>query len=218
MLPETLVAGFLAACLTIFYGVNVYNLKKFHKVKKGLKYQAEVKLPRGPLFVLAALGTFALFIESASYIILVFVGFHKVLIDSWLQLRFPFDSSVQAVGLFLTAFGYSLFIWSVLARGRYATSWEMPENHKLVTWGPYSYVRHPAYLAYFILFIGLPLTLLNLITIIPLIAVPGYIRIANIEEELLTKRFGNEYRQYQQTTGKFFPKRKSQTRRRMVQN
>lgn len=83
----------------------------------------------------------------------------------------------------------------------------MPENHKLVTWGPYRYVRHPAYLAYFILFIGLPLTLLNLIAIIPLIAVPGYIRIANIEEALLTKRFGNEYQRYQQATGKFFPKR-----------
>lgn len=70
-------AGFLVACLTIFYGVNLYNLKKFRKVKKGLKYQAEVELPRGPLFVLAALGTFALFIESASYIILVFAGFQR---------------------------------------------------------------------------------------------------------------------------------------------
>lgn len=210
MLPETLVAGFLAACLIIFYGVNLYNLEKFRRVKKGLKYQAEVKLPRGLLFVLAAFGTFVLFIESAIYIVLVFTGFQKALTDSWLQIRFPFDSLVQVIGLSFTAFGYFLFIWSVLARGRYATSWEMPEKHKLVTWGPYRYVRHPAYLAYFTLFIGLPLTQLNLIAIIPLIAVPGYIQIANIEEELLIKRFGEEYQRYQRTTGKFFPKRKSQ--------
>ncbi|MBS7636575.1 isoprenylcysteine carboxylmethyltransferase family protein [Candidatus Bathyarchaeota archaeon] len=187
----------------------MYNFEKFRKVKKKLKHQAEVEHPKGLLFVLAALGTFAFFIESASYIILVFTSFHKVLTNSWLQLRFPSDSLVQAVGLLLTAFGYFLFIWSVLSRGRYATSWEMPENHKLVTWGPYRYVRHPAYLAYFILFAGLILTLLNLIAMIPLIAVPGYIKIASIEEELLIKRFGNEYQQYQQTTGKFFPKRKS---------
>lgn len=211
MLPETLVAGFLAACLIIFYGVNLYNLEKFRRVKKGLKYQAEVKLPRKLLFVSAAFGTFVLFIESALYIVLVFTGFPKALTDSWLQTRFPFDSLVQVIGLSFTAFGYFLFIWSVIARGRYATSWEMPENHKLVTWGPYRYVRHPAYLAYFILFIGLPLILLNLIAIIPLIAVPGYIRIANIEEELLIKRFGGEYQRYQRTTGKFFPKRKSQS-------
>ncbi|MGC8999054.1 MAG: methyltransferase family protein [Candidatus Bathyarchaeia archaeon] len=86
----------------------------------------------------------------------------------------------------------------------------MPENHKLVTWGPCRYVRHPSYLAYLILFIGLSLTLLNIVALIPLIAIPGYIQIASIEEELLIKRFGKEYQQYQQTTGKFLPKRKCQ--------
>ena len=208
MLPETLVAGSLAVCLIIFYGVNLYNLKKYRKMKEGLKYKAEVESPRGPPFVFAALGTFAFYIESALYIVLVFTGSHKFLTDSWLQLHFPFDSWVQAIGLSLTALGYFLFTWSVLARGRYATSWEMPENHKLVTWGPYRYVRHPSYLAYLILFISLPLTILNLVALIPLIAIPGYIQIASIEEELLIKRFGKEYQQYQQTTGKFLPKRK----------
>jgi len=208
MLPEPFVAGLLAVCLIIFYGLNLYNFKRFRRLKKGLKYKAEVELPRGPVFVLAALGTFAFFMISAFYVILVLAGFHKVLIDSPLQLRFPFDSWVQVAGLSLTAFGYFLFIWSVLARGRYATSWEMPENHKLVTWGPYRYVRHPAYLAYFILFSGLFLTLLNLLAMIPFIAIPGYIQITIIEEKLLEKRFGDEYRRYQQTTGKFLPKRK----------
>lgn len=198
----------MAVCLIIFYGLNLYNFKRFRRLKKGLKYKAEVELPRGPVFVLAALGTFAFFMISAFYVILVLAGFHKVLIDSPLQLRFPFDSWVQVAGLSLTAFGYFLFIWSVLARGRYATSWEMPENHKLVTWGPYRYVRHPAYLAYFILFSGLFLTLLNLLAMIPFIAIPGYIQITIIEEKLLEKRFGDEYRRYQQTTGKFLPKRK----------
>lgn len=176
-------------------------------MKKGLSYQAEVEPPRGLFFVFAMFGTFVFFMESALYIILVFAGFHKVLTDSWLQIRFPFDSWVQALGLSLTAFGYFLFVWSVLARGRYATSWEMLENHKLVTWGPYRYVRHPAYLAYFILFVGLFLTLLNLLAIVPFIAVPGYIRITSIEEELLIRRFGEEYLRYQQATGKFLPKR-----------
>jgi protein-S-isoprenylcysteine O-methyltransferase Ste14 len=208
MLPEPFIASSLAVCLLIFYGLNLYNFKRFRRLKKGLKYKAEVELPQGPEFVLAALGTFAFFMISAFYVILVLAGFHKVLIDSPLQLRFPFDYWVQVAGLSLTAFGYFLFIWSVLARGRYATAWEMPENHKLVTWGPYRYVRHPAYLAYFILFSGLFLTLLNLLAMIPFIAIPGYIQITIIEEKLLEKRFGDEYRRYQQTTGRFLPKRK----------
>jgi protein-S-isoprenylcysteine O-methyltransferase Ste14 len=71
-------------------------------------------------------------------------------------------------------------------------------------------VRHPSYLAYFILFTGLFLTLLNIVAIIPLLAIPGYVRITAIEEELLTRRFGDAYKQYQQETGKFWPKRKRQ--------
>ena len=106
----------------------------------------------------------------------------------------------------MTAFGYFLYIWSVLARGQYATSWAMPEDQKLVTWGPYRYVRHPSYLAYFILFIGLFLILLNLIALVPLIAVPGYVHIATVEEELLIRRFGEEYIAYRDATGKIFPK------------
>jgi protein-S-isoprenylcysteine O-methyltransferase Ste14 len=109
--------------------------------------------------------------------------------------------------MLLTAFGYFLFVWSVLARGRYATSWDMSEDHKLVTWGPYRYVRHPSYAAYFILFAGLFLMLVNLIAVIPFIAIPGYVQITNIEEELLAKRFGDEYAHYQRITGKFFLKR-----------
>lgn len=115
---------------------------------------------------------------------------------------------MQLAGILATAFGYALFIWSVLARGRYATSWEMPEKQKLVTWGPYSHVRHPSYLAYFILFIGMFLTFLNLIAVIPFIAIPGYLHIATVEEELLTKRFGEAYLEYQCATGKFFPRGK----------
>jgi protein-S-isoprenylcysteine O-methyltransferase Ste14 len=71
-------------------------------------------------------------------------------------------------------------------------------------------VRHPSYLAYFILFTGLFLTLLNIVAIIPLLAIPGYVRITAIEEELLARRFGDVYKQYQQETGKFWPKRKRQ--------
>jgi protein-S-isoprenylcysteine O-methyltransferase Ste14 len=162
------------------------------------------------VLAIAALGTFTLFIESAAYPILVFLNVQRILTDSWLQLHFLYDSWAQAVGISLTAFGYFLFIWSVLARGRYSTAWEMPENHKLVTWGPYRYVRHPSYLAYLILFAGLFLALLNMVAIPLLLAIPGYVHITAVEEELLTRRFGDAYKQYQQKTGKFWPRKKKQ--------
>ena len=210
MLADLVVAVLLAMCLAVFYSANLYNLLKFRRRKKGVKYKAEVKVPHEPALALATLGTFALFSESAAYSILVFLGKQEIWTDSWLQLHFLYDSWVQAVGISLTVFGYFLFIWSVLARGRCSTAWEMPENHRLVKCGPYRYVRHPSYLAYFILFTGLFLTLLNIVAIIPLLAIPGYVRITAIEEELLARRFGDAYKQYQQETGKFWPKRKRQ--------
>jgi protein-S-isoprenylcysteine O-methyltransferase Ste14 len=210
MLADLVVAVLLAMCLVVFYSANLYNLLKFRRSKKGAEHSAEVEGSHEPVLALAALGTLALFIESAAYSILVFLNLQSVLTDSWLQLHFLYDSWVQAVGISLTVFGYFLFIWSVLARGRYSTAWEMPENHRLVKCGPYRYVRHPSYLAYFILFTGLFLTLLNIVAIIPLLAIPGYVRITVIEEELLARRFGDVYKQYQQETGKFWPKRKRQ--------
>jgi len=212
MLTSQVIAIFLTACLTIFASINLHNITKSNASKQGSKYKAEVEHPSGPIFALAALGTVIFFLESVLYIILVFTGLHTIISRSLLQLQFPFDSWVQSAGIIMTAFGYTLFIWSVLARGKYATSWEMPENQKLVTWGPYSYVRHPSYLAYFILFIGLFFTLLNLIAVIPFIAIPGYIHITTVEEELLTKRFGGAYLKYQSATGRFFPRKKQRVR------
>ncbi len=208
MLPDSAVATFLAVCLTIFVAVNLLNMAKHAGNKKSASYKAEVEQPTGlPLF-LVALGTGLFFLESVLYTILVFGGLGTAMSNSVFQLRFPLDSGVQLIGTIETAFGYALFLWSVLARGKYATSWEMPENQKLVTWGPYRYVRHPSYLAYFILFIGLFLTLLNLIAAVPLVAIPGYVRVAVKEEELLTKRFGEAYTEYQRATGMFFPRKK----------
>jgi len=206
MLLDLAIAAFLAICLTVFVVINLYNMVKSSASKQDLKYKAEVKRPSGPIFAFAALGTGVFFLESVLYLSLVLTGFYTDISDSFFQLRFLYDSWVQLIGMFATTFGYALFLWSVLARGRYATSWEMPETQKLVTWGPYRYVRHPSYLAYFILFAGLFLTVLNLITLIPLIAVPSYLHVATIEEALLTKRFGKAYLEYQHKTGKFFPK------------
>ena len=208
MLAESLIAGVLAACLALFCFVNVYNLGKFRAYRGRTAYSTTAERPGGFVFALTAFGTLFFFLESVLYVVLVLTGLEGISAYSLFQLHFPYDSHAQIVGLLMTVLGYALFVWSVLARGRYATSWDMPENHKLVTWGPYSYVRHPSYLAYIILFVALFLTTLNAIATIPLVAIPGYLRIADREEEMLTAAFGKAYMEYQRTTGKFIPKRK----------
>jgi len=160
------------------------------------------------MFSFAAFGTLLFFLESILYSFLVFTGISSTLNIFFLQLQFQYDSYVQIVGIVVTGAGYFLFIWSVVARGKYAVSWAMAENHRLVTWGPYRYVRHPSYLGYFLMFFGLFLIWLNLVAMVPLAAIPGYAQVAAKEEELLMRRFGEEYIRYREITGRFFPKRK----------
>jgi protein-S-isoprenylcysteine O-methyltransferase Ste14 len=58
------------------------------------------------------------------------------------------------------------------------------------------------------MFFGFFLIWLNLVAMLPLVAIPGYVQLTAKEEELLTRRFGEEYLRYQKTTGRFFPKRR----------
>lgn len=213
MLPEILTATFLGACLGIFYLVNLINLirNRMRRKAQAMREKPQQKTPEPPKTLtlgLAAFGTMVFWLGSIFYVLLVFADVLPYFNGFFLPLRFPFDSYVQTLGIILTAFGYFLFTWSVIARGRYATAWEMPGNHKLVTWGPYKYVRHPSYLAYFIMFPSLFLIWLTWIALIPIVAIPGYLQIVREEEQMLIQKFGDEYITYQKTADQFFPKLK----------
>jgi len=56
------------------------------------------------------------------------------------------------------------------------------------------------------MFFGIFFLLQNLVALVPLIAIPGYVRLTTHEEQLLVARFGNAYVEYQKRTGRFLPK------------
>lgn len=81
------------------------------------------------------------------------------------------------------------------------------KEHRLVTSGPYRWVRHPLYVMGFTAYTGFALLAEN--WFIALMAVVGlvFLRIRlEKEEALLIERFGDAYRQYMQRTGRFLPK------------
>ena len=205
-LVEVISAEVLTLCLIIFFSVNMWNLWRFRGERRAKRCYAEHPPPRGLPSWAAAFGTLAFWGETLFYIVLVFSGCIRWVNATPLRFRFLCDFAFRWLGLFLMVLGFVLFGWSVLARGRYAVSWEMPEDQRLVTWGPYRFVRHPSYLSYFLMFVGLFLLWLNLLAVIPLLAIPGYVHVAKEEEKLLIKRFGEEYAQYQRKTGRFLPK------------
>jgi protein-S-isoprenylcysteine O-methyltransferase Ste14 len=205
MLPGSIIAGVLLMSLALFFAVNLQNVMKVSRVRRDKKAHAEVERPSGFFISLAALGTFAFFAEALLIIYLGSVG-HIYLFMPVLQLEPPFGSTLQALGLALVVSGVLVFVWSVLARGRYSVAWEMPEDQQLVTWGPYRYVRHPSYMGYMLMFSGLFLVWLNLVALVPMTGIPGYMALAKPEEELLMSRFGQMYQEYMRSTGRFIPR------------
>lgn len=192
-------------CLVLFAVVNLDNLLRYHAGFSAVSETPGIAQPMAVPLLLAGVGTVAFFLESLLYVVL---GFSGGMFQSFglgglgmgqMNLSTPF-------GLLVMVVGYVIFIWSVLVRGRYAVSWQMPANHKLVDWGPYRYVRHPSYLGYFLMFTGLLLLWQDPLTLVPLVGIPGYVLITRREEEMLVTRFGQKYVQYQRNVGRFFPK------------
>jgi len=206
MSHEIPVAVFLLVWLAFFILVNLHNTLFLHRRGVSAHARAKVRRPSGLAVAIAALGTGLYFLEVCLYAVLALGGKLAPLHDPLSDALSPFTSYTLVPGLVLTSMGYGLFIWSVIARGRYAVSWAMPEDQRLVTWGPYRYVRHPSYLGYFLMFLGLFFLWPTLFSLVPLAAILGYWRVVPAEERVLLERFGNAYAEYQKRTGRFFPK------------
>ena len=81
------------------------------------------------------------------------------------------------------------------------------EKARLVTRGPYNYIRHPSYTGSLLILTGLSLTIGTWLGslfafVVSLIAHEYRIR---VEEEALREAFGSDYEEYEKRTWKLFP-------------
>jgi protein-S-isoprenylcysteine O-methyltransferase Ste14 len=201
----SLIESVVAACLALFIVVNLDNLLRYNAIRSSASSKPEIEKRIAAPLLLTGIGTVAFFVESFLYVIQDYWENLHVLVSST-DIGMIRVGLLQYVGAFVMVLGYVIFIWSVLVRGRYATSWQMPEDHRLVDRGPYRYVRHPSYLAYFLMFTGFLLMWGNFLALVPLVAVPGYVMLTFREEEMLVAKFGERYVQYRKHVGRYLPK------------
>ena len=135
-------------------------------------------------------------------------GFLYVLMPSWIaaaSLNLP--STARWIGIVLGLSGIGIYWWVLHSLGR---QWSLflviKENHQLIDFGPYRWVRHPMYTVFF--FMGFTFFLISSNGLIGLSWFGLFVSILSRitqEESLLIDQFGDQYRGYMQKTGRFFP-------------
>jgi protein-S-isoprenylcysteine O-methyltransferase Ste14 len=129
-------------------------------------------------------------------------------------LRFRVGSFEQSnwlsvgIGLMVMVFGTFFNIWGRKYLGdNWANQIKIYDNHKLVTGGPYKFVRHPLYASLIWMFYASSFIYANwaVFIVTTVIFVPFMYYRAKQEEKLLTQQF-EEYKIYAKKTGMFFPK------------
>ena len=119
-----------------------------------------------------------------------------------------FHQIIFMVGIFLIWFGVIFRFWSIQTLGKYfRTIVLIQRDHDLITTGPYSYLRHPAYTGSLLTLLGIGLCLGNWLSSLVVLAtiIAGYFWRVRVEEKLLREHFGRKYDEYKKHTWAIIP-------------
>jgi protein-S-isoprenylcysteine O-methyltransferase Ste14 len=179
------------------------DVKKVRRRDNSQLSESDVRIPTRTLQIVGVTTILAFILVFVLSLIWI-LNLNVAILEIFVPLIDP-PFLIWITGLLVLSAGILLHGWSRFIRNSLASNWEMNEEHPLFTNGPYARIRHPSYTSYFLSFIGLFLLVPSLLTMLPIIGIWGYYRIAEKEEEHLLKHFGEAYSQYMRRTERFFP-------------
>jgi protein-S-isoprenylcysteine O-methyltransferase Ste14 len=112
------------------------------------------------------------------------------------------------LGAALATAGALLTIWVMVMIPSLSTGHYVLPGQQVVARGPYAWVRHPGYLAVFLIWFGLAFAFASLpiLLVTLLYVVPAYWLYVRSEERMMLEEFGEPYRVYRERTGMFLPR------------
>ena len=122
------------------------------------------------------------------------------------SLRIP--GPYRAVGLIVMGLGLAIRIWAIAVLGNaFRTTVEVDPGQRVVSTGPYEWVRHPSYTGLLLIMSGFGLAegswlALAACTVVPL---PALLWRIQVEEAELNRVLGDAYRAYQTHTKRLIP-------------
>jgi protein-S-isoprenylcysteine O-methyltransferase Ste14 len=121
----------------------------------------------------------------------------------------PSAAGAAWAGLAAALAGAVLAAWGKIhLRHGFTVSLAVRRGHRLITTGPYAWVRHPIYTGLLLLMLGGSLVYNSAVTLLLLMLPFGgfFYWQSVVEEELLVQHFGEAYRRYQATVGRLIPR------------
>lgn len=140
-----------------------------------------------------------------SYLLMPFYVF-----TSWLDFaHMTLPAWVRWVGVLINCFSIGLFAWTHKTLGaNWSGILEISKDHRLMTEGPYRYVRHPMYSTFFVGALGILLLSANWFIGVAHLGAVTWMYLARVdsEESMMIEHFGDVYRQYMSTSGRLLPR------------
>lgn len=115
---------------------------------------------------------------------------------------------VQIAGLLVIFIGAFLFIWARRVLGHfYSGHVSVIEGQPLVQHGPYHIIRHPAYVGYLLISLGISLGFSSLggFAAVIFILLPSTMYRLRVEDRLLAEHFGEAFKIYAKKTKRLIP-------------
>lgn len=125
---------------------------------------------------------------------------------AWSQIS-AYPEFIRWIGVLLTLSSIPLLGWIHKTLDRqYSACLQIKESHLLITEGPYARVRHPMYTVLNMFSLGISLVTANILIIgFALLLIVTFPFVVRKEEQMLLDTFGEQYTEYMQRTGRFFP-------------
>ena len=121
---------------------------------------------------------------------------------------FPLPIWIRWLGIVTGMLCSFLMYWTLSSLGKNLTDTVVARAEAtLVTHGPYRWVRHPFYVTAALLMASVTVLAANWLIGASSLLVMGLLAVRTPkEEQMLIQRFGQQYRDYMEKTGRFFPR------------
>ncbi|HEY7750802.1 MAG TPA: isoprenylcysteine carboxylmethyltransferase family protein [Ignavibacteriaceae bacterium] len=174
------------------FGANISG------AKKGLKSKVAAIREKPKSF----LQKFPLVLSTTTLIVLILGTFQIGTLEYLKE-----HNAIRLIGLPVYLIFSWVQVWSFKALGdSYSQDIVIKKDHKLVSSGPFRFIRHPQYFSQILINIGgTAATLSFVLGALTLIEIPVYIMRALMEDKLLSKHFKEEFSAYKKKSGFMIP-------------